>query len=82
MVARRVLDRMRSIKVEAEGMRRALRFSVGLAAWRKDLSADDLLAQARAATRREPAEDAAPELATPAGLDIGSPPALGRDRPS
>ncbi len=82
MVARRVLDRLRSIKVEADGMRRALRFSVGLAAWRKDVSGDDLLAQARAATRREPSEDAAPELASPTTLDIGSPPALGRDRPS
>jgi diguanylate cyclase (GGDEF)-like protein len=82
MVARRVLDRLRTIKVEAEGMRRALRFSVGLAAWRKDVGGEDLLAQARTATRRAQGEDAAPELATPTPLDIGSPPALGRDRPS
>jgi len=82
MVARRVLDRLRTIKVEAEGMRRALRFSVGLAAWRKDISGEELFAQARAATRRERAEDGAPELATPPPLDIGSPPALGRHRPS
>ncbi len=82
MVARRVLDRQRTIKVEADGMRRALRFSVGLAAWRRDVSGQDLLAQARAATRREQAEDAAPELTTPTTLDISSPPAFGRHRPS
>jgi diguanylate cyclase (GGDEF)-like protein len=51
MVARRVLDRMRSIKVEAEGSRRPLRVSVGLAAWRSDSSQEDLLSRARAATR-------------------------------
>jgi len=82
MVARRVLDRLRTIKVEAEGMRRALRFSVGLAAWRKDSSGEDLLTQARAATRREPPEDSTAELASAPPLDIGSPPALGRQRPS
>ena len=82
MVARRVLDRLRTIKVEADGMRRALRFSVGLAAWRKDVSGEDLMVQARAATLRAQTEDAAPELATPTTLDIGSPPALGRHRPS
>jgi diguanylate cyclase (GGDEF)-like protein len=79
MVARRVLDRLRTIKVEAEGMRRALRFSVGLAAWSSDSSGEDLMAQARAATRREQAENGAPEPATP---DISSPPAFGRQRPS
>ncbi len=82
MVARRVLDRLRSIKVEADGTRRPLRFSIGLAAWRIDVSAEDLLAQARAATWRVQAEDATPELATPTTLGIGSPPALGRPRPS
>ncbi len=82
MVARRVLDRLRTIKVEAEGMRRALRFSVGLAAWRSDVSGADLMAQARAATQREQAEDAAGELATPAEPDAFAPPAFGRHRPS
>ncbi len=33
IVARRVLDRLRTIKVEARGARRPLRISVGLAAW-------------------------------------------------
>jgi diguanylate cyclase (GGDEF)-like protein len=82
MVARRVLDRLSSIKVEADGMRSALRFSVGLAAWRRDVSGEDLMAQARAATLREQPDDGAPELAAPATPDISSPPAFGRDRPS
>jgi diguanylate cyclase (GGDEF)-like protein len=51
MVARRVLDRVRTIKVEADGARRPLRVSLGLAAWRSDTSRDDLVARARAATR-------------------------------
>jgi two-component system, cell cycle response regulator len=52
MVARRVLDRVSTIKVEVDGERRPLRVSVGLAAWRSDDSADELLARARAATRK------------------------------
>jgi len=52
IVARRVLDRVRTIKVEADGTRRPLRISVGLASWQQDSSAHDLLARARAATRR------------------------------
>ncbi len=82
MVARRVLDRLRTIKVEAEGMRRALRFSVGLAAWRSDVSGEDLMAQARAATRREQADDGVSEPAAPVAPDISAPPAFGRHRPS
>jgi diguanylate cyclase (GGDEF)-like protein len=82
MVARRVLDRMRTIKVEADGMRRPLRVSVGLAAWRKDASGEDLLGQARAATRREQPEDAATEAASATPLQGGSPPVLGRPGPS
>jgi diguanylate cyclase (GGDEF)-like protein len=82
IVARRVLDRVRTIKVEADGLRRPLRVSVGLAAWRKDVGAGDMLAQARAATQREQTEDVAPELATTTPLASGSPPALGRPGPS
>lgn len=52
IVARRVLDRVRTIKVEAEGTRRPLRISVGLACWQRDSGARDLLERARAATRR------------------------------
>jgi diguanylate cyclase (GGDEF)-like protein len=53
VVARRTLGRLRAIKVEADGERRPLRVSVGIAAWREDVDGEDLLAQARAAARRE-----------------------------
>jgi two-component system, cell cycle response regulator len=51
LVARRALERLRTIKVEAGGVREPLEISVGLAAWRQDVRADALLAQARAALR-------------------------------
>jgi diguanylate cyclase (GGDEF)-like protein len=51
-VARRVLQRVHSIKVEADGRRQALELSLGLAPWRDDASAEELLERARAATRR------------------------------
>jgi diguanylate cyclase (GGDEF)-like protein len=57
MVARRVLDRLRTIKLEAQGARRPLRVSVGLAAWRAESSVDDLLTRTRAAARGGSAED-------------------------
>ncbi len=60
IVARRVLERLRAIKVEADGQRRPLRVSVGLAAWRKDSSGDDLLARTRAAAQRERHENGVP----------------------
>jgi diguanylate cyclase (GGDEF)-like protein len=53
IVARRVLDRLRSIKIETDGVRRPLRVSVGLAAWREDLDGEQLLAHTRAAAQRE-----------------------------
>lgn len=53
IVARRVIDRLRAIKIESGGVRRPLRVSVGLAAWRQDLSGEQLLAQTRAAAQRE-----------------------------
>jgi diguanylate cyclase (GGDEF)-like protein len=49
IVARRVLQRLATIKLETEGTRRPLRVSIGLAAWRQDVSGPDLLAQTRAA---------------------------------
>jgi diguanylate cyclase (GGDEF)-like protein len=52
MVARRVLDRLRAIKVEARGRRQPLRISVGLAAWRANATPALLLARARAAAER------------------------------
>jgi diguanylate cyclase (GGDEF)-like protein len=72
IVARRVLERLRTIKVEADGARRPLRISVGLAAWHEDLGAEELLEQAREAARRGNGVEPGP------GLPGSSPPVLGR----
>lgn len=72
IVARRALERLRTIKVEADGARRPLRISVGLAAWHERLGAEDLLEQARAAARRGNGVEG------PASLPGSSPPVLGR----
>ncbi|MFI5010701.1 MAG: GGDEF domain-containing protein [Solirubrobacterales bacterium] len=82
IVARRVLDRMRTIKVEAEGARQPLRVSVGLAVWQEDLGSEEMLARTRAAAQRGSGEDAAGGIAIAGSLQIGSPPALGRPGPS
>jgi diguanylate cyclase (GGDEF)-like protein len=68
IVARRALERLRTIKVEARGTRQPLHISVGLAAWRESVSAEALLASARAALRSVNGEErgAALEHATPA----------------
>jgi diguanylate cyclase (GGDEF)-like protein len=71
-VGRRVLDRLRTIKVEAEGTRRPLGFSVGLAAWHGRLSGDDLLAQTRAALRVRNGEE--PSTAAAQAAAGGPPP--------
>lgn len=70
IVARRILERVRTIKVEVSGTRSPLEVSVGLAAWRADMSASELLARTRAATRRRNGED-------PPAIDLrrGAPPA-------
>jgi diguanylate cyclase (GGDEF)-like protein len=75
-VARRALERLRTIKIEADGRRRPLRVSVGLADWREGLSSEELIAQTRAAARAEPGVEA------PASAVATSPPALGRPGPS
>lgn len=46
-VARRTLNRLRAIKIEFERTRRPLCVSVGIAAWRAPLSAQQLIDQAR-----------------------------------
>jgi GGDEF domain-containing protein len=74
-VGRRVLDRLRTIKVEAEGMRRPLGFSVGLAAWHGRLSGEDLLEQTRAALRVRNGEEPSAAAAQAAA---GPPPAVRR----
>jgi diguanylate cyclase (GGDEF)-like protein len=72
VVARRVLDRLQTIKIEADGKRRPLRISVGLAAWREGVGGDELLAQTRAAARR------GMDAEVSSGIESASPPALGR----
>jgi two-component system cell cycle response regulator len=74
IVARRVLERLRTIKVETEGTRQPLRISVGLAAWEEDQEPEELLEQARAAARRGNGVEALSGLSNP------SPPVLGRPR--
>ncbi len=54
-VARRVLDRLRAVKLEAGGERTPLRVSVGLAAWSEPSSAEELFGLARAAAIDPPA---------------------------
>jgi diguanylate cyclase (GGDEF)-like protein len=72
IVARRALARLRTIKVEAEGERRPLDISIGLASWRTQESSGELLERARLASRRP---DSSGEAGTLSGA---SPPALGR----
>jgi GGDEF domain-containing protein len=57
IVARRALGRLHSVKIEVEGQRQPLRISVGVAAWREGLSADQLLAQTRLAAQRHNRSD-------------------------
>jgi diguanylate cyclase (GGDEF)-like protein len=54
IVARRTLTRLRAIKIELQGERRALHVAVGIATWREGLTAAQLLAAARLAAEREP----------------------------
>jgi diguanylate cyclase (GGDEF)-like protein len=53
IVARRILRRLRAIKLETRGSRRALRVAVGLATWREGVTVRGLLDDTRAAARRE-----------------------------
>jgi diguanylate cyclase (GGDEF)-like protein len=65
VVARRLLARIHTIKVESRGTRHPLRIAVGLAPWQPQMSSADLLARARVAARRQNGED--PPLARLAG---------------
>jgi GGDEF domain-containing protein len=71
IVARRALERLRTIKVEVGGTRMALEVSVGLAAWRKDVSAEALLELARAAIDSPAGENGA-SGSTPALQTFGA----------
>lgn len=65
IVARRVLERLRTVKVEARGVRRPLQVAVGLAVWREGLSSDELLTRAHAAARPRNSEDAPGDSSVP-----------------
>ncbi len=52
IVARRALGRLHAVKIDVEGTRRPLRISMGIAAWRKGLTAEQLLSQTRLAAQR------------------------------
>jgi diguanylate cyclase (GGDEF)-like protein len=71
VVARRLLERIHTIKVESRGTRRPLQIAVGLAAWRAPMSAVELLAQARRAAQRQNGDD--PPPARLAGGAAGQP---------
>jgi GGDEF domain-containing protein len=78
IVARRALERLGTIKVEAGGTRRPLEISLGLATWRKDVGAQALLAQARATLRsvngdRTHSPHAASESAAPPAGETPAP---------
>jgi diguanylate cyclase (GGDEF)-like protein len=60
IVARRVLERLRTIKVEVRGERSALTVSVGLAAWREGIGVEELLRRTRAAAHLGQGEELTP----------------------
>jgi len=72
IVARRALERLRTIKVESAGTRQALQVSVGLAAWREGMSAQELLASARAALRSVNGERVPGPMTAPGAVDAGT----------
>ncbi|HEV3322901.1 MAG TPA: diguanylate cyclase [Solirubrobacteraceae bacterium] len=57
LVARRMLLRLRSLKLESSGRRRSLGVAVGLAPWRAGMSAGALLGAARVAAGLERSEN-------------------------
>lgn len=78
IVARRALGRLHAVKIEVKGQRQPLRISVGVAAWREGLSADQLLVQTRlAAQRRKRSDDEeGPAQSAQSGADGGGRPVL------
>jgi GGDEF domain-containing protein len=79
IVARRALGRLHSVKIEVKGQRRPLRISVGVAAWREGLSAQQLLVQTRLAAQRHDHSDQLPAQQTGQTRTLGGDlPAVGR----
>jgi diguanylate cyclase (GGDEF)-like protein len=65
IVAKRVLDRLRAVRVEAHGVCHSVRISVALATWRADLTGEDLLAQTRTAATMFSGNGASPPFRMP-----------------
>jgi diguanylate cyclase len=63
LVARRILVRLRSIKLESSARRRSLGVAVGLAPWRAGMSAGALLNNARVAAQLERSENGRAHIA-------------------
>lgn len=79
IVARRALGRLHSVKIEVKGQRQPLRISVGVAAWREGLNAEQLLAQTRLAAQRHDRSDSLPAQQTGQTRTLGGDlPAVGR----
>jgi len=79
IVARRALGRLHAVKIEVKGQRQALRISVGVAAWREGLGADQLLANTRLAAQRPDRSDSpAPQQTGQTRTLSGDLPAVGR----
>jgi GGDEF domain-containing protein len=79
IVARRALGRLHAVKIEVKGQRQALRISVGVAAWREGLSADQLLVQTRlAAQRRDRSDSSSAQQTSQTRAPSGDLPAVGR----
>jgi GGDEF domain-containing protein len=72
IVARRALERLRSIKVEEQDGCRVLRVIAGIATWREGQTAQELLAQAKAAAGRRTLEQSSVSSSLPVG-PLGSP---------
>jgi diguanylate cyclase (GGDEF)-like protein len=79
IVARRALGRLHAVKIELDGKRRSLQISMGIAAWSKGLTAEQLLAQTRlAAQRRHPADPPGAGASGDPIIDTGQLPVLRR----
>jgi two-component system cell cycle response regulator len=79
IVARRALGRLHAVKIEVDGKRQPLRISMGIAAWREGLTAEQLFAQTRLAAQRRGPSDRQPEGASgEPGTDTGRMPVLRR----
>jgi diguanylate cyclase (GGDEF)-like protein len=57
IVARRLLSRLQTIKVESRGSRRSLEVTLAVAAWRADMSGDELIRRTQQASRTPNGEE-------------------------